>query len=59
MLLHKTVREVPVGSIIQVVTTDPSTLRDITKFCHFLGHELLRHEERAKDYVFYIKKAEP
>lgn len=56
MLLHKTVREVAVGDVIEVVATDPSTVRDIAKFCHFLGHELLHHEERDKKYFFYIKK---
>lgn len=57
MLLHRVVRETAVGEVIEVVATDPSTVRDIAKFCHFLGHELLNHEERDKKYFFYIKKA--
>jgi tRNA 2-thiouridine synthesizing protein A len=44
MMLHKAV-------------TDPSTVRDIPKFCHFLGHELLAQEERGNDYIYYIKKS--
>lgn len=56
MLLHKTVREVKVGDVIEVIATDPSTTRDIPKFCHFLGHELLEQDVRDKTYVYYIRK---
>ena len=41
MLLHKAMRAVAAGEIVKVVATDPSTERDIPKFCQFLGHELL------------------
>jgi tRNA 2-thiouridine synthesizing protein A len=56
MMLHKAVREVTIGAVIEVVATDPSTLRDIPKFCHFLGHELVLQEDREKDYRYIIKK---
>lgn len=56
MMLHKAIRELAVGHVIAVIATDPSTLRDIPKFCHFLGHELVGQEEGAKDYCYYIKK---
>ena len=57
MMLHKSVRELAEGAVIEVIATDPSTTRDIPKFCHFLGHELLQQEAREKDYVYYIKKS--
>lgn len=56
MLLHKTMRDAAVGDVIEVIATDPSTTRDIPKFCHFLGHELLEQELRGKHYVYYICK---
>lgn len=56
MLLHKVVREITVGGVLEVIATDPSTLRDIPKFCHFLGHELMLQESRDKDYRYLIKK---
>jgi tRNA 2-thiouridine synthesizing protein A len=56
MMLHKAVRELLVGEVIQVVATDPSTQRDIPKFCHFLGHELIKQEEQSASYIYYIKK---
>jgi tRNA 2-thiouridine synthesizing protein A len=57
MLLHKAVRELALGDVVEVIATDPSTLRDIPKFCHFLGHELLLQEEDKTHYLYYIKKA--
>ena len=56
MLLHKAMRDAAVGDVIEVIATDPSTTRDIPKFCHFLGHELLEQEVRDKHYVYYICK---
>jgi len=56
MLLHKAVRELASGAVIEVIATDPSTTRDIPKFCHFLGHELLQQQEDEKFYRYYIRK---
>ena len=57
MLLHKVMREAAIGEVIEVIATDPSTTRDIPKFCHFLKHELLDQIERDKTYVYYLRKA--
>lgn len=56
MLLHKAVREAAVGDVIEVVATDPSTIRDVPKFCIFLGHELLSQKTENNKYVYYIRK---
>ncbi len=47
MLLHKKMRELQPGDLLLVLATDPSTTRDIPKFCTFLGHELLSASEEA------------
>ena len=57
MMLHNKIRDIDSGEVLKVVATDPSTERDIPKFCTFLGHELLHHEEQDKKYVYYIRKA--
>ena len=44
MMLHSAVRQLALGQIIKVIATDPSTARDIPKFCGFLGHELIAQE---------------
>ncbi|CAM3675021.1 sulfurtransferase TusA [Parendozoicomonas haliclonae] len=58
MLLHKAVREMSAGDIVEVIATDPSTTRDIPKFCNFLDHELLAQEERDNCYFYHIRKSE-
>ena len=57
MMLHNQIRDVPSGDILEVIATDPSTQRDIPKFCTFLGHELLDQQLRDKKYVYYIQKS--
>ena len=57
MLLHKKIRDVDSGEVIQVIATDPSTTRDIPKFCHFLGHTLLEQQEKDQSYYYLISKA--
>jgi tRNA 2-thiouridine synthesizing protein A len=56
MLLHKSIRQLTVGAHIRVIATDPSTARDIPKFCHFLGHELIRRQEDQGKFIYIIKK---
>jgi tRNA 2-thiouridine synthesizing protein A len=56
MLLHKSIRNMPAGNIIEVIASDPTTARDIPKFCHFLGHELLSQKEQEGKHYFIIKK---
>lgn len=57
MMLHKVMREAAVGNVVEVIATDPSTLRDIPKFCLFLGHELIAQKEIEMQYFFYIRKS--
>jgi len=57
MLLHKAVREVESGQIIEVIATDPSTERDITKVCACLGHTLLSQEKQGDLFIYQIEKA--
>jgi len=56
MLLHNGVRDAACGEIIKMHATDPSTKRDITRFCEFLGHELIAEKEEGSDYYFWLKK---
>jgi len=58
MLLHNKIRDIAVGETVQVLATDPSTQRDIPKFCTFLGHELIQAETVADQYVYLLRKRE-
>lgn len=56
MMLHSKVRDMNAGEVLEVIATDPSTQRDIPKFCQFLGHELMLAEAREGNFVFRIRK---
>ena len=56
MMLHNKVREISDGDVLEVIATDPSTQRDIPKFCIFLGHELVEQRVEADRYYYYIRK---
>lgn len=57
MLLHNKIRDIASGETLRVLATDPSTRRDIPKFCTFLGHELVAQEECDDRFVYLIRKA--
>src|SRR5690606_23473347 len=56
MLLHNRIRDMAVEEVVEVIATDPSTTRDIPKFCLFLGHELLAQSESEGQYRYLIRK---
>ena len=57
MMLHNKVRDMAAGDVVRVIATDPSTRRDIPKFCNFLDHELLEKKETDQQYIYLIRKA--
>ena len=57
MLLHKAVREAGEGQLIELIATDPSTQRDVPKFCHFLGHTLVEQSQAGELYRYLIRRA--
>ena len=57
MMLHSKVAEMASGEVVQVLATDPSTQRDIPKFCQFLGHELISQQEHERIFTYCIRKS--
>lgn len=61
MLLHNAMRQVEAGAVVKVIATDPSTQRDIPKFCQFLGHMLVESSIEQKEggdtiFIYRIEK---
>ncbi len=56
MLLHNKIRDIEQGQLLRLIATDPSTARDVPKFCHFLGHELLESEDKEGRFCYLIRK---
>ena len=55
MMMHNLVRDVDNKAIIKVIATDPSTQRDIPKFCQFLGHDLILQSSENDEFVYLIQ----
>lgn len=65
MMLHRAIRKILAGELLIIEATDPSSMRDIPKFCIHLGHVLQSHQAMpasAKDskivYRFEIVKGD-
>lgn len=56
MIVRNKVRSMAPGETVSVVATDPSTVRDFTNFCRFMGHELARSTRDGELYRFVIRK---
>jgi tRNA 2-thiouridine synthesizing protein A len=56
MLVRNQVRRMRSGAVLHVTATDPSTRRDLSDFCRFMGHELVAAQERDGRYEYWIRK---
>lgn len=56
MLVRNRVREMHSGETLFVQATDPSTGRDFTNFCRFMGHELVGERQQGEVFEFWIRK---
>lgn len=56
MLLHNAIRKVAAGEVLKLVATDPSTQRDVPRFCTYLGHELLAETVREEVFCYFIRR---
>lgn len=57
MLLHNRIRDMAAGELLEVIATDPSTQRDIPKFCRFLGHDLVEERSEGDTFRYLVRKA--
>lgn len=56
MLVRQAMRKLELGECLCVTATDPSTKRDLEKFCHFVGHTLAVQQEEAGSFYFELIK---
>ena len=56
MLLHKHFKTMAAGDILELNATDPSTTRDVPKFCAFLGHDLVACEQQGEQFTYLLRK---
>ncbi len=56
MMLHNKIADMSEGQVVEVLATDPSTQRDIPKFCNFLGHQLVNQRSDDNEFVYWVRK---
>ena len=53
-------RAVPIeakpGDVIELIATDPTSEKDVEKFCEYLNHELISKEIKKELLKFKVKK---
>lgn len=52
----KAMKDVAVDGVLEVLATDPGSVKDMEAFCKQTGHELLETAEASGVYSFKIKR---
>lgn len=56
LLLRNRMRELTAGMRLQVLATDPASVRDFEQYSRFLGHPILEQSEQDGEYRFLFEK---
>ena len=56
MMVRLSMRKMQVGETLLMLADDPSTTRDIPKFCTFMDHKLIHSEIENIPYRYLIEK---
>ncbi|MGE5505965.1 MAG: sulfurtransferase TusA family protein [Actinomycetota bacterium] len=52
----KAIKELTQGAVLEVIATDPGSVKDFDAFCRQTGNELLSSTEASGVFTFQIKK---
>ncbi len=52
----KALKDLPIGSTLQVVATDPGAVKDFEAFCRTTGNQLVESKAEGKIFSFLIKR---
>jgi tRNA 2-thiouridine synthesizing protein A len=52
----KAIKDIPVGETLEVLATDPGSVKDFDAFCRQTGNELLESKDEGGTYRFKIKR---
>lgn len=53
----KALQDVPAGETLQVLSTDPGSVKDFEAFCRSTGNELVESRDDSGVFTFLIKRA--
>ena len=54
--MRASLKEMKSGKVLQVIATDPGSVRDIKTFCNQTDNTLLSLSIVAGEYIFFIQK---
>ena len=53
----KTLNEMKIGEILEIIATDPGSMKDIPSWCRSTGQDLVLSEEQSdKTFRFLVKR---
>jgi tRNA 2-thiouridine synthesizing protein A len=52
----KALTDLQSGQVLKVLATDRGSVKDFQTFAKQTGHQLLAHDEAAKEFTFFMKK---
>lgn len=54
--IRETLKEMKSGEVLQVIISDPGSVRDIESFCNQTSNTLLPSTKVDGEYIFFIRK---
>ncbi|GAB4351921.1 MAG: sulfurtransferase TusA family protein [Oricola sp.] len=51
----KALKDMPTGGTLEILATDPGSVKDFEAFCRSTGNELVESRQDGDTYVFVIK----
>ena len=54
---RKTMQGLAPGAVLQVLATDPGSVRDFQAFCQATGHALVEQSEEGGTFSFWVRKS--
>ncbi|NOQ80333.1 MAG: response regulator SirA [Gammaproteobacteria bacterium] len=52
----KALAQLALGEMLEIITSDPGSVKDLSSFCEQTGHELVSSEIHEDEFIFVIKK---
>lgn len=54
---RKALKDVAPGGLLQVLATDPGSVKDFAHFCDTAGHQLVESGQDGDTFIFLIRKS--
>ncbi len=52
----KALAQLDKGELLELITSDPGSVKDLSSFCEQTGHQLVSSEINEDEFIFIVKK---